>query len=164
MMVDRLHSTAESHHRIMILETMGRYAGWIALRAGIAGGGDIILLPEIPYQSAKIVESIQQRIARGKEFTIIVVSEGAKELGGELVVSKTVEGSHDPIRLGGVSNKIADMVEKATGIETRVTILGHLQRGGTPTAFDRWLATGYGVHGAAAGSGKFAHMFLRGTK
>jgi 6-phosphofructokinase 1 len=143
--VDRLHSTAESHHRIMVLETMGRYAGWIALRAGIAGGGDIILIPEIPYTIPQVVEAVQKRIARGKEFTIIVVSEGAKSKDGEMVVRARVEGSHDPIRLGGVSYKIADAVEKETGIESRVTILGHLQRGGTPTPFDRWLATRYGA-------------------
>lgn len=143
--VDRLHSTAEAHHRVILLETMGRYAGWIALRAGIAGGGDVILIPEIPYEVKNIVKAIEHRTARGKEFTIIVVSEGAKSKDGEVVVQKRVEGSHDPVRLGGVSYKIADSVEKATEIETRVTILGHLQRGGIPTAFDRWLATRYGA-------------------
>lgn len=143
--VDRLHSTAEAHHRVMVLETMGRYAGWIALRAGIAGGGDIILIPEIPYDIDRVVEAVKERYSRGKEFTIIVVSEGAKTKSGEVVVHKKVEGSPDPIRLGGVSYKIADEVEKQTEIETRVTVLGHLQRGGTPTAFDRWLATRYGT-------------------
>ncbi len=163
--VDRLHSTAESHHRIMVLETMGRYAGWIALRSGMAGGGDIILIPEIPYTMDHIIEAIKKRVARGKEFTIIVVSEGAKEVGGDVVVQKIVKGSYDAIRLGGVSYKIADSVEKETEIETRVTILGHLQRGGTPTAFDRWLATRYGAKATELLSeGKFGTMVsLRGV-
>lgn len=143
--VDRLHSTAEAHHRVMVVETMGRYAGWIALRAGIAGGGDVILIPEIPYRVEKIVSAVKSRVEHGKEFTIIVVAEGAKPVGGEVVVQRVVAGSHDALRLGGVSYKIAEELEKETGMETRVTILGHLQRGGTPTAFDRWLATRYGV-------------------
>lgn len=164
--VDRLHSTAESHHRVMVIETMGRYAGWIALRSGIAGGGDIILVPEIPYEMEKVVQAIGNRVDRGKEFTIVVVAEGAKTKAGEIVIQKRVEGSPDPVRLGGVSYKIADEIEKRTGIESRVTILGHLQRGGTPTAFDRWLATRYGVSAVQIlKSGDFGRMVsLRGQK
>jgi len=143
--VDRLHSTAESHHRAMILEVMGRYAGWIALRSGIAGGGDVILIPEIPYEMEKVCREIKHRITRGKRFSIIVVAEGAKPKDGEMVVQRTVEGSTDPIRLGGVGQTVAARIEKGVGIESRVVVLGHLQRGGTPTPFDRWLGTRFGV-------------------
>ncbi|MCX5786434.1 MAG: ATP-dependent 6-phosphofructokinase [Elusimicrobia bacterium] len=144
--VDKLHTTAESHHRVMILETMGRYAGWIALRAGIAGGGDIILIPEIPYRAEDIVAAVQERRARGKNFSIIVVAEGAKPEKGGMTVTKVVNGSPDPLRLGGVSYKIAGLLEKETKFECRVVVLGHLQRGGEPTPFDRWLSTGFGAH------------------
>lgn len=143
--IDKLHSTAESHHRVMILEVMGRNAGWIAIESGIAGGADVILLPEIPYDINKVAQKILQRKNAGKGFSIIVVAEGAKPRGGEVVVSKIVEDSPDPIRLGGIGNKIADDIEKLTGIETRVTVLGHLQRGGRPIPFDRILSTRYGV-------------------
>jgi 6-phosphofructokinase 1 len=143
--IDNVHTTAESHHRVMIVETMGRYAGWIALRSGIAGGGDIILLPEIPYRPADIVKAINDRRRRGKNFSIVVVSEGALSEGGEMTVSRVVAGSSDPLRLGGISYKIADLIEKNIGVECRVVVLGHLQRGGVPTPFDRWLATGFGV-------------------
>ncbi|HAH31460.1 MAG TPA: 6-phosphofructokinase [Elusimicrobia bacterium] len=144
--VDKLHTTAESHHRVMILETMGRYAGWIALRAGIAGGGDIILIPEIPYRAEDIVAAVRERRSRGKNFSIIVVAEGAKPEKGEITVSKVVNGSHDLLRLGGVSYKIAEIIEKRINVECRVVVLGHLQRGGEPTPFDRWLSTGFGAH------------------
>lgn len=143
--VDRLHSTAESHHRIMVVEVMGRYAGWIGLRSGIAGGGDVLLIPEIPYEVPKIIEYIESRYSHGKEFTIVVASEGAKPKGGAPFVKKIVEGSAEPIRLGGIGNSIAEELEEKTDIESRVTVLGHLQRGGSPTAFDRLLATRYGV-------------------
>lgn len=144
--VDRVHTTAESHNRVMIVETMGRYAGWIALRAGIAGGGDIILLPEIPYRAEDIVNAVLERKRRGKKFSIIVVAEGAKPEKGGMTVTRTVKGSPDPLRLGGVSYKIADILDKSDiGLESRVVVLGHVQRGGEPTAFDRWLATGFGV-------------------
>ncbi len=157
--VDRLHSTAESHHRVMILEVMGRYAGWIGLRSGMAGGGDVILIPEIPYHLDKIVEAIEERAARGREFTVIVVSEGAKEKGGERAVQKVVEGSPDPVRLGGIGNVLAGQIEQAMGVETRVTVLGHLQRGGSPTAYDRWLATRLGVKAVElVHDGKFGRM------
>ena len=162
--VDRLHSTAESHHRVMVLETMGRYAGWIALRAGIAGGGDVILIPEIPYDLKNVLAAIEARRRKGKEFTIIVASEGARNKSGKMVVQRKVKGSTDPLRLGGVGNLIAGEVEKRTGIETRVTVLGHLQRGGTPTAQDRWLATRFGAKAVElVAGGRFGRMVsLRG--
>ncbi|NLC68951.1 MAG: 6-phosphofructokinase [Clostridiaceae bacterium] len=143
--IDKLHSTAESHHRVMILEVMGRYAGWIALKAGIAGGADVILVPEIPYDINKVAEKIMERKQAGKHFSIVVVAEGAKSVKGEVVVSKVIKDSPDPVRLGGIGNKIADEIEKITGIETRVTVLGHLQRGGRPIPYDRILSTRFGV-------------------
>ncbi len=143
--VDRLHTTAESHHRVMALEVMGRYAGWIALHSGIAGGADVILLPEIPYNIDAVIAKIRERISHGKLFSIIVVAEGAKPIGGELSVARMVEGSFEPIRLGGVGAKIVDEIEAKTGIESRCTVLGYLQRGGSPTPFDRVLSTRYGV-------------------
>ncbi len=146
--VDRLHTTADSHHRVMIVETMGRYAGWIALRAGLAGGGDIILLPEIPYRERDIINSLLARRKKGKHFSIVVAAEGARPEKGKMTVAKVVKSSPDPLRLGGVSYKIADIIENGAGLETRVVVLGHVQRGGEPTAFDRWLATGFGVKAA----------------
>ncbi|HEX9780963.1 MAG TPA: 6-phosphofructokinase [bacterium] len=143
--VDRLHTTAESHHRVMVLEVMGRYAGWIALRAGIAGGGDIILIPEIPFDIQKACDAVKRRMERGKRFSIVVVAEGAVMVGGEMVVKERIPGSPDPIRLGGVGRAVAKQLEFCSGLESRVTVLGHLQRGGTPTAFDRWLATRFGA-------------------
>ncbi len=143
--VDRLHTTAQSHHRVMVLEVMGRYAGWIALGAGLAGGGDIILIPEIPYKMESICAKVKERNRKGKRFSIVVVAEGAKPKGGSVVVKEVVKDSPDPIRLGGIGNKIGHDIERMTGIETRVTILGHIQRGGTPTPFDRILATRFGI-------------------
>lgn len=143
--IDKLHTTAESHHRIMILEVMGRYAGWIALESGIAGGADVILIPEIPFQIKKVAQKINDRKNAGKSFSIIVVAEGAKPLGGEMVVKKTVADSPDPIRLGGIGNYVAEQLSCLTCLETRVTVLGHVQRGGSPSPFDRILATRYGV-------------------
>ncbi len=142
---DRLHTTAESHHRIMVVEVMGRYAGWIALYSGMAGGADVILIPEIPYTIDAVARKINERRARGKYFSLISVAEGAKEKGGKLVVSKMVEESFDPIRLGGIGGVLADQLSKATGFESRATILGHLQRGGAPSAYDRILTTRLGV-------------------
>ena len=145
--LDRLHTTAESHHRIMILEVMGRYAGWIALESGIAGGADIVLIPEIPYDINSVLAKINERRNRGKEFTIMVVSEGAKPKDGDITV-KTVlnDGSGlDNIRLGGVGEKLAAELEQLTGMGARNTTLGYVQRGGTPCAFDRVLSTRYGV-------------------
>jgi len=123
---------------------MGRYAGWIALESGIAGGGDVILIPEIPYYMDNICRKLREREKSGKKFSIVVVAEGAKPCGGELTVKKVVENSPDKLRLGGVAYKIADEIEKMTGIESRAIVLGHVQRGGTPTPFDRVLATRYG--------------------
>lgn len=143
--IDKLHSTAESHHRVMLLEVMGRYAGWIALHSGIAGGADVIIIPEIPYDINKIARKVMERKNAGKSFSIIVVAEGAKPLGGDVVVSKVISDSPDPVRLGGVSSKIAEGIEDLTNIETRVTVLGHLQRGGRPVPYDRVLSTRLGV-------------------
>ncbi|MFZ5898731.1 MAG: 6-phosphofructokinase [Bacillota bacterium] len=143
--LDRLHTTAESHHRIMILEVMGRYAGWIALAAGLAGGADCILIPEIPFDIQKVIAKIRARRGVGKRFSIIVVAEGAKPVGGEMVVKRRVEDSFEQIRLGGIGERVGAQIEEITGIETRVTVLGHLQRGGSPTAFDRLLASRFGA-------------------
>lgn len=157
--LDRLHTTAESHHRVMILEVMGRYAGWIALHSGLAGGADCILIPEIPYTMQSVIAKIEQRQREGKLFSIIVVAEGAALLGGEMIGTAVSAGSSEKIRLGGVGEKIASAVEQMAGLESRCTVLGHLQRGGSPTAYDRVLATRYGV--AAVESvikGDGAHM------
>ena len=143
--IDRLHTTAQSHHRVMIIETMGRYAGWIALRSAIAGGGDIVLIPEIPYNEDVIVNYILDRKAKGKNFSIVVAAEGAKNELGEQTVARTLPGSTDPIRLGGIAYKLSNMIEDRTKIESRACVLWHTQRGGTPTAFDRWLSTLYGA-------------------
>lgn len=143
--VDRLHSTAESHHRVLILEVMGRYAGWIAVRSGIAGGGDVILIPEIPYDMNAILEAIRVREKRGRSFSLVVVAEGAKPVGGTMVTQGSYKGADRRPRLGGISHLIAAEIEKRTGDEARVVILGHLQRGGIPTAQDRWLASHFGV-------------------
>jgi 6-phosphofructokinase 1 len=164
--IDKLHSTAEAHHRVMVIEVMGRYAGWIALEAGLAGGGDVILIPEIPFQMGKVCEKISQRAQQGKRFSLVVVAEGAKAQGGELVVARQVNDASDPIRLGGIAawvgNQIADMI----GIESRYTILGHVQRGGSPTPYDRILATRFGFHAVeAAVNRKFGQMVgLRGNE
>jgi 6-phosphofructokinase 1 len=129
----------------MILELMGRYAGWIALESGIAGGADVILIPEIPYDINKIARKVLERSHAGKSFSIVVVAEGAKSIDGDMVVSKVINDSPDPIRLGGIGNKVAEDLEKITKIETRVTVLGHLQRGGRPNPYDRILSTRFGV-------------------
>ena len=142
--IDRLHTTAQSHHRVMVVEVMGHNAGWLALTSGIAGGGDIILIPEIPYEMGAIVEKVKERHRKGKRFSIVVVAEGAKPKGGDVVIQRMVKESSDPIRLGGVGFVLGDQIEKATGIETRTVVMGHLQRGGSPTAFDRVLATQLG--------------------
>jgi ATP-dependent phosphofructokinase / diphosphate-dependent phosphofructokinase len=141
--LDRLHTTAEAHHRVMILELMGREAGFIALHAGVSGGADVILIPEIPFKFDAIIAKIRQRVDGGNLFSILAVSEGAKPLGGAQVFSREGNEIYVP-RLGGVGHLVGEYVEKQ-GFETRVTVLGHLQRGGTPTAFDRWLATRYGA-------------------
>ncbi len=146
--IDKIHTTAMSHHRVMIVEVMGRYAGWLALESGIAGGGDVILIPEIPYHIDTICKTIVKRSKKARRFSIIVIAEGAKSEGGKQVVQRIVKESTDPIRLGGIGYQLAEEIETCTGLETRVTILGHLQRGGTPTPFDRVLATQLGVKAA----------------
>lgn len=157
--LDRLHTTAESHHRVMILEVMGRYAGWISLYAGISGGADVILIPEIPYELDYVINKIYHRNEQNKHFSIIVVAEGALPAGGDMVVQRLVPTSHDPIRLGGIGNKLAQDIEDKSGIETRVTVLGHLQRGGSPIPFDRVLSSRYGVAAVfALMEGKFGYM------
>jgi 6-phosphofructokinase 1 len=142
--LDRIHSTASSHHRVMIVELMGRNAGWLTMQAGLASGADVILIPEIPYTIESVCETCLRRSKRGKRFTLVAVSEGARSKGGEPVVNKVVHDSPDPIRLGGVSTVLAEEVSARTHLETRATILGHVQRGGTPVAFDRVLATQFG--------------------
>jgi phosphofructokinase-like protein len=142
--LDRIHSTASSHHRVMIVELMGRNAGWLTLHAGIAAGADVILIPEIPYDLGNVCETCVKRSKRGKRFTLIAVSEGARPKGGQQVVNKIVHDSPDPIRLGGVSTVLAEQIAAETHLETRATILGHVQRGGTPIASDRVLATQFG--------------------
>jgi 6-phosphofructokinase 1 len=142
--IDKIHTTAEAHHRVMIVEVMGRYAGWLALASGMAGGGDIILIPELPYDLNIVCDKIKERNRRGKGFSIIVVGEGAKSVGGEMVVQQKVETSPDKIRLGGIANVLSKQIENLINMETRVTILGHLLRGGIPTAYDRLLATRFG--------------------
>ncbi|MDO8525403.1 MAG: ATP-dependent 6-phosphofructokinase [Candidatus Omnitrophota bacterium] len=143
--IDRLHTTAQSHHRVMIIEVMGHNAGWLALHSGIAGGGDIILIPEIPYSIDAITDKVLQRNKRGKKFSIVVVAEGAKPKGGDVVVQRIVKESSDPIRLGGVGFVLGRQIENITGIETRTVVMGHLQRGGSPTPADRVLATELGT-------------------
>jgi 6-phosphofructokinase 1 len=143
--LDRLHTTAETHHRVIILEVMGRYTGWIALEAGLAGGADVILIPEKPFDIEEVCESIRQRQKRGRNFSLIVVAEGAKPKGGvEIVYSESLD-EFGHIRLGGVGYYLGKEIEKCMRIETRVVVLGHLQRGGSPTAFDRILATRFGI-------------------
>lgn len=146
--IDRIHSTAMSHHRCMVVEIMGRYAGWLTLHSGIASGADILLLPEIPYDFEEVCRVVKQRSSVGKRFSIIAVAEGAKPINGELTVSKVIPTSPEPLRLGGIGQRLADEIETATGVESRATVLGHIQRGGVPTARDRYLSTGFGVKAA----------------
>ena len=145
--LDRLHTTAESHHRIMVLEVMGRYAGWIALESAIAGGADVALIPEIPFDINKVVETVVRRRENGKKFSIIVVSEGAKPKGGNIVVKKVLDDGKglDNIRLGGIGEQVAQELEALTGMISRTTVLGYVQRGGTPTPYDRVLSSKYGA-------------------
>ena len=145
--LDRLHTTGETHHRIMVLEVMGRYAGWIALESAIAGGADVALIPEIPYDINKVATKIENRKKRGKNFSIVVVAEGAKPKDGEMVVQNIRNNGAgvDNTKLGGVGQVVAKQLEELTGLEARNTTLGYMQRGGTPTAFDRVLSTKYGA-------------------
>jgi 6-phosphofructokinase 1 len=143
--LDRLHTTAETHQRVMILEVMGRYTGWIALEAGLAGGADAILIPEKPFEIKEVCKYIKRRQKRGRNFSIIVVAEGAKPKGGEETVYSESVDEFGHIRLGGIGYYLGKEIEKCMGIETRVVVLGHIQRGGSPTAFDRILATRFGI-------------------
>ena len=144
--LDRLHTTGETHHRIMVLEVMGRYAGWIALESAIAGGADVALIPEIPYDINKVVEKINHRRDKGKKFSIVVVAEGAMPKGGTITIESTRDNGTgvDNTKLGGIGQLLTKQLEELTGIESRCTVLGYVQRGGTPTAFDRVLSTKYG--------------------
>jgi ATP-dependent phosphofructokinase / diphosphate-dependent phosphofructokinase len=169
--IDRVHTTAEAHNRVMVVEVMGRDAGWIAIHSGVAGGADVILIPERPFDIDKVADTIRLRHSRGRYFSIVVVAEGAKfsptTSGGGSAVS--LDGDKDEFghaRLGGIGNVLAKELEKRTGFETRTVVLGHIQRGGTPTAFDRVLATRYGL-GAIdmVHRGEFGRMAaLRGNK
>jgi 6-phosphofructokinase 1 len=158
--VDRLHSTAASHERVMIVEVMGRSAGWIALHAGIAGGGDIILIPEIPFSLKAVVSVIQKRFKRGRRYALVVVAEGAYQKGSQPIWKKKAHS------LSGISIQLAEHIQRDSGIECRATILGHLQRGGSPTPFDRMLATRYGNFAAhLAAQGRYGEMVcLRNNK
>ncbi|MCW5553845.1 MAG: ATP-dependent 6-phosphofructokinase [Verrucomicrobiae bacterium] len=142
--LDRLRTTAQSHDRVMVLEVMGRYAGWIAAHAGIAGGGDVILIPEIPFHYDRVCARIAERERQGKRFTLVVVAEGARESGQDYVTSGAAE-KHREARLGGIGAVVAAQIQQRTGKETRVCVLGHLQRGGAPTTFDRLLCTRFGA-------------------
>ena len=143
--IDRLHTTAESHHRIIVVEVMGRHAGWIAVESGIAGGADVILIPEVPIDIKEVCGVIKKRHSRGKTFSIVVVAEGAQFKDKELILQEEKLDAFGHVRLGGIGDRLAVEIEKGTGYETRVSVLGHIQRGGSPTAFDRVLGTRFGV-------------------
>ncbi len=145
--LDKVHDTASSHHRVMVVELMGRYAGWLALHAGVAAGADVILIPEIPFDIEKVIETCRERSQHGKKFTIIAAGEGAIPAGGKQFVDHVDVTSPDPIRLGGIAKWVSDQIEEHGGLEARSMVLGHIQRGGTPTPHDRLLATRFGFHG-----------------
>ncbi|MCP4592996.1 MAG: 6-phosphofructokinase [bacterium] len=160
--LDRIHTTAASHHRVMLVEMMGRYAGWLTLHAGAASGADVILIPEIPYLLDQVCAHCLQRSRHGKAFTIIAVAEGARPVDGDYVVDRVVQDSPDPVRLGGVSEVLCDQIATRAGLECRATILGHVQRGGSPVAFDRVLATLFGHEAARlAAAGKFNELVVQ---
>ncbi|MBI2095647.1 MAG: 6-phosphofructokinase [Candidatus Omnitrophica bacterium] len=163
--IDRLHSTAESHQRIMVVEVMGRHAGWIAIHSGIAGGADLVLIPEVPIRMEEVIGVIRKRNERGKNFSIIVVAEGAKFDGSEVTLEKKLD-DFGHVRLGGIGELLAKKIEEATGFETRVTVLGHVQRGGSATAFDRMLGTRFGEKAVRlVKKGEFGKMVaLRGNE
>jgi phosphofructokinase-like protein len=155
--LDRLHTTAEAHHRVMVLELMGREAGFIALHSGVSGGADVILIPEIPFKWDSIVKKVHARAETGSKFSLLAVSEGARPLGGQEVFARSGNAVYVP-RLGGIGQEVGKYIEQQ-GFEARVTVLGHLQRGGSPTAFDRWLATRYGAAAVrTAATGTFGRM------
>ena len=163
--IDRLHTTAESHHRVLVVEVMGRHAGWIALHAGIAGGANVVLIPEQPFDIEKVCAHVEERF-KSHYSPIIVVSEGAVPVeGGDMTLVSGEKDAFGHVRLGGIGDRLAREIEDRTGKESRAVVLGHVQRGGTPTAFDRWLATRFGLHAIAAVSeGDFGTMMaLRGT-
>jgi len=164
--IDRLHTTGSAHHRVMVVEVMGRYAGWIALGSGLAGGADVILIPEIPFKWDKVYEHVLKRGKHGDRFSIICVAEGAKSEEGEIIVREKDKKRTDPIRLGGIGELVGKKIMEDTGLETRVTVLGHLQRGGSPTPFDRILASRFGSMALQlASQEKFGHMVsLRGSE
>jgi 6-phosphofructokinase 1 len=156
--IDRLHTTAESHRRVMVLELMGRYAGWIAVFSGVAGGADVILIPEIPFNYDAVCRKIQDREKQGKSFTIVVVAEGAREKGGDFVTSANAPENREA-RLGGIGAAVAKEIEARTGKESRVCVLGHLQRGGSPTSFDRALCSVFGAQAVELiAAGNFGKM------
>jgi phosphofructokinase-like protein len=163
--IDRLHTTAESHHRNLVVEVMGRHAGWIALHAGVAGGADVILIPERPFDIEAVCTAIDRRHAQGSYFSIIVAAEGALPVGGMPEATETVD-DFGHVRLGGIGRWLEGQIEHRTGYETRATVLGHVQRGGTPTAFDRVLATRLGLAAIdAVHDGRFGTMAaLRGNR
>jgi 6-phosphofructokinase 1 len=157
--IDRLHTTAESHDRVLVCEVMGRHAGWIATHAGIAGGAAEILVPEVPFDIEKVCADLKKRHEKGRYASIVVVSEGAKPKEGTMVLQSGEKDAFGHVRLGGIGQILAEQIEERTGFETRVTVLGHIQRGGTPTAFDRVLATRFGVAAIdAVHDGAFDHM------
>lgn len=160
--LDRLHTTAESHNRVMILEVMGRYAGWIAMYSGVAGGADVILIPEIPFSYESICTAIAEREKKGKHFTLIVAAEGAKPAGGDFVTSGEQQQNREA-RLGGVGAVVGAEIEKRTGKETRVVVLGHLQRGGSPTNMDRALCTLFGAKAVELVGDKIFGMMVAHT-
>ena len=164
--IDRLHTTAESHHRVLVVEVMGRHAGWIALHAGMAGGANVVLIPEKPFDITKVCEYVENRF-KTKYSPIIVVSEGAVPVeGGDMTLQSGERDAFGHVRLGGIGDRLAAEIEERTGKEARAVVLGHVQRGGTPSAFDRWLATRFGLHAIdAVKDGDFGTMMaLRGTR
>jgi len=164
--IDRLHTTAESHNRVIVVEVMGRHAGWIAAYAGMAGGADVILVPERPFDIEVVCDHVRRRHARGRTFSIVVVSEGAMPIGGEVYGRDVAKDAFGHERLGGIAVSLEAEIEQRTGYECRMTILGHVQRGGTPLAYDRVLGTRFGVAAIeAASAGTFGKMVaLRGTE
>ena len=164
--IDRLHTTAESHNRILVVEVMGRHAGWIALHSGLAGGADAILIPERPFDVDKVCDLVRRRHSRGRYFSIVVVAEGAIPAEGTMEIQEGESDEFGHVRLGGIGQRLGPEIEQRTGFETRVTVLGHVQRGGTPTAYDRVLATRLGVAASdAAQDGRWGTMpALKGSK
>ena len=162
--IDRLHTTAESHNRVMVVEVMGRHAGWIAVESGIAGGADVILIPEVPFDLDDVCDTIRKRHARGKTFSIVVVAEGAKLEDESMVLQSGEKDAFGHVRLGGIGNLLSDEIERRTGYESRATVLGHIQRGGSPSAYDRVLSTRFGIAAIdLIGEGNFGKMVaLRG--